>query len=111
MSDYVCGECGAACAQSRSGRWVHVADIPGHTDPHDARPVSTEVWEEWHGGAVRRERLEAAKTYARDLRDRMARPEMAEVWWNDVAVHAVVLLDALERLEAAAAEAQGARMP
>jgi len=56
-------------------------------------------------------RLEAARAYARDLRDRMGRVEMADVRWSDSAVHAVTLLDALERLEVKGTEGQAARMP
>jgi hypothetical protein len=97
---FVCSKCGVACVLSRSGRWLHVDELPAHTEPHDADPVSAEEFGS-NRATVLQEQVVAARAYARDLRVRMARPEMEGVRWADAATHAVVLLGALERLEEA----------
>lgn len=46
--DWVCAACGATCAQSRSGRWVHTDGYDAKIEAHDARPEHASVLEEAH---------------------------------------------------------------
>lgn len=99
MLPHVCAVCGVSTGRARSGRWIHVDDLPEGSKPHEVVAVDRAAYQVAQVSEVRETPLIHAKAWAQALEARMGREEYAGLKWSDEVKHGVVLYQALEAAE------------